>query len=212
MAHQCSSIAEALRRVPVVIDHQDAEPGLARTARRSVDSLGCCRSSLAARRPAASGPMNSLPLAGALAVAATLPPCSSTRLLHQGQADAQAALRPVERPVRLGEQLEDVRQHLGGDADARVADPQRPPRPPLRPAVSSIRPPASVYLAALFSRLARTCSSRVGSASSRGGSGGERDRQVVRRWPRSAGGPSRRPGRPPPPGPPAPSAAGSCPA
>ena len=42
-----------------------------------------------------------------------------------------------------------------------------------------MRPPGSVYLAALFSRLANTCASRVGSASRATGSGGRSTRQRV---------------------------------
>ena len=46
--------------------------------------------------------------------------------LHQaadeGQADPQPPLGAVERAVDLGEQVEDLREHLGGDADAGVAD------------------------------------------------------------------------------------------
>ena len=46
-------------------------------------------------------------------------------------------------------------------------------------AVSEIRPPASVYFAALLSRLAKTWARRVGSASTQIGSGGSVDRQRV---------------------------------
>ncbi len=42
--------------------------------------------------------------------------------LDQRQADAQPALRPHQRPLRLRENLEDARQHLGHDADAVVLD------------------------------------------------------------------------------------------
>ena len=43
--------------------------------------------------------------------------------LHQRQADAQPALRALQRPVHLGEHVEDAGQHLGRDADAGVPDP-----------------------------------------------------------------------------------------
>ena len=50
--------------------------------------------------------------------------CADTRsavqrdqVLHQREADAQAALRAIGRARRLLEQVEDPRQHLGGDAD-----------------------------------------------------------------------------------------------
>ena len=54
---------------------------------------------------------------------------------------------------------------------------------PSRRASRQIRPPGSVYLAALSSRLARTCSSRVGSASSRSSSSGT---PTLSSWPRSS--------------------------
>ena len=41
--------------------------------------------------------------------------------LDQREADAQAALRPFERPIYLGKHLEDPRQHVGRDADAGIA-------------------------------------------------------------------------------------------
>ena len=47
--------------------------------------------------------------------------------LHQGQADAQPALRPLQRVVHLREHLEDAGQLVGGDADAGVLH-RRPPR------------------------------------------------------------------------------------
>ena len=42
--------------------------------------------------------------------------------LHQRQTDAQPALRLLQRPVHLGEHLEDAGQLVGGDADAGVPD------------------------------------------------------------------------------------------
>ena len=52
--------------------------------------------------------------------------------------------------------------------------------PPSRPAVSRMPPPGSVYLAALLSRLASTCSSRVGSASRTTGTSGS---ETINSWP-----------------------------
>ena len=43
---------------------------------------------------------------------------------HQSQSQAQTALRMVERMVDLGEQVENLREHLGGNADAGVANPE----------------------------------------------------------------------------------------
>src|SRR6185369_11986379 len=45
---------------------------------------------------------------------------------HQRQAEPEAALRTDARALHLGEGLEDLRQHLRGDADAGVAHPDRP--------------------------------------------------------------------------------------
>ena len=56
---------------------------------------------------------------------------------------------------------------------------RRTSSPPSCRAVSQMWPPWSVYLAALLSRFAKTCSSRVGSASRRTGSGG---RATVSSW------------------------------
>ena len=47
--------------------------------------------------------------------------------MDERQADPQAALRPIQRLVRLDEEFEDVLLHLGRDPDARVADPQDGP-------------------------------------------------------------------------------------
>ena len=52
---------------------------------------------------------------------------------------------------------------------------------PSRRAASSMRPPASEYLDALVSRLARTCASRRGSASSHNGSAGKAWITICRR-------------------------------
>ena len=40
---------------------------------------------------------------------------------NEGKTDAQAALRAIQTPIDLGEQLEDAGQHLGRDADAGIA-------------------------------------------------------------------------------------------
>ena len=43
---------------------------------------------------------------------------------HQREADAEAAARAVDGVVRLHEQIEDLRQHVGRNADALVGDAQ----------------------------------------------------------------------------------------
>src|SRR3712207_1098759 len=44
------------------------------------------------------------------------------QLLHECQSNAQAALGPSYRPIALHEEVEDVWEQLGRDADARIAD------------------------------------------------------------------------------------------
>ena len=90
---------------------------------------------------------------------------------HQREPDSEAALRAVERVVDLGEEVEDGRELFGGDADAVIAYAEDGLA--VRRATLEIdRPPSSVYLAALFSRLARTCARRTGSALTGTGSEG----------------------------------------
>ena len=74
------------------------------------------------RHPAGSRTTNSLPRPRPSLVASTVPPCISTRLRTSVRPRPRPALRPVERVVDLGEQVEDAGEHLGGDADPVVAD------------------------------------------------------------------------------------------
>ena len=142
---------------------------------------------------AAAGRRTRCPGPGPSLWASTVPPCISTSRFDQGQPDAQPALRAVERPLRLGEQVEDAGAASPAAMPIAVVPHAERPRSP-----SSRRPTGrcaalrSVYLAALFSRFATTCASRVGSASSRTGSSGSDDRQARGRGRRSAGGSSRR--------------------
>ena len=85
--------------------------------------------------------------------------------LDQRQPDAQAAGGPLDAPVHLGEHVEDVGQRLGRDADPVVADGDDDVLVPAARRSSQIRPPCSVYLALLVSRLLNTWASRVRSAS-----------------------------------------------
>ena len=108
--------------------------------------------------------MNSLPLPGPSLCAVTVPPCSSTRRL--------TSVSPMPRPpwrrpsdgstwVNMSKMLGSI---SGGNADA-VSRTVTTASPPCRSAVSQMRPPRSVYLAALFRRFATAWASRVGSAS-----------------------------------------------
>ena len=64
--------------------------------------------------------MTSVPCPTPSLWAVTLPAVQFHQVLDQRQADAQAALRAVERLVGLREQVEDVRQESRGDARALV--------------------------------------------------------------------------------------------
>ena len=74
--------------------------------------------------------------------------------IDQGQADAQAALGAVEGGLRLHEQIEDARQHVGGDADARVPDRTTPWPSTLDRELMA--PAGAVYFAALLSRFSNS--------------------------------------------------------
>ena len=68
--------------------------------------------------------MNSVPGSSPALLAATLPPCALTSSCDDGQADAEPRL--VDRHVGVErEQVEDVRQRVGRDADALVGDADR---------------------------------------------------------------------------------------
>ena len=158
---------EAVQRVPIVIGQQDA---MARFRRRSR-----CRPS--PRLPSSAGRLAILLHAQRQAdqeFAALPGPCAVRRdaaamhlheLAHQREADAQAALRAMRGAIHLREQLEQARQQLRRNADAVV------PHADLDIACSraarsaTMRPPGSVYFAALLSRLPSTCVRRVRSPS-----------------------------------------------
>ena len=98
---------------------------------------------------------------------------------HQGQADPQPPLRAVERAVDLGEQVEDGRRFSRRRCRSRCRGPGRRLRSRRACTSRSIRPPSSVYLAALFSRLASTWASRTRSALTRDEVRGQVDGQLV---------------------------------
>ena len=160
---------QAVGRIDVVVHHQDAR---GRGRRRP---LICRRSGQRRWRvspPArAGGPRTRCP-AEARAVGLHRAAVHLHQPPHQRQADAQAALRrgPASGPPgRTGR-----RRAAACPARCRCRCPARAARPrrPPAPAVRQMRPPGSVYLAALFSRLASTWASRTGSASTHSGSGG----------------------------------------
>ena len=161
-----SSLAEAAGRCPRC--RRRPGPGGADAPRRPRSAPSARRP--ARRRPPARGqPDDELaPRPGPLARGRD----AARRAARPASAPAsgRCPARPgaVERAVAWANSSKIAGQQLGRDADARVAGPGRRPRPPRGSAGErDPAPAASVYLAALFSRLTRTCSSRVGSASSR---------------------------------------------
>ncbi len=75
----------------------------------------------------------------------------------------RASVRPIpsplgvfQRPVRLGIEIEDLRQHRGGDPHPACRGPRRRPRRPSRRAGTADPPALPVYLAALLRRLEKT--------------------------------------------------------
>ena len=99
--------------------------------------------------------------------------------LYQRQTNSQPALRSLQRTIDLSKHLEDPGQHLGGDPHAAVPNPHGHSIV-WRWADSQMRPPRTVYLAALFNRFENTCRMRVGSARSGIGSWGN---STVSSWP-----------------------------
>ena len=151
------------------------------------------------------------PVPGPSLWAATLPPCISTSVLTRLSPIPSPPWARLERSLGLDEHLEDPGQHLGLDADARCRAPGRPTSPPSGSTDRRISPPGSVYLAALFSRFQKTCSSRVGSASSEDRACRAARRSARGRARRSRAGRSRRPAGRPRPGRRPACAARSCP-
>ena len=104
-------------------------------------------------------------LAGPSLHAATVPPCSSTRLLHERQPEPEPAPRAVQAraPAR---RVEDARRAGRGGCPRRCRAPAAPacPRPPRRS--TRIRPPGGVYLAALSAGWRPPARAACGSASS----------------------------------------------
>ena len=168
VAVQSQHLRDALGGVDVVVDHQDRGGRDAASARRRGAS------SAAARRARGSRTTNSAAPAGALAEGLHRAAVHLDQPAHQRQADAQAALRAVERSLSLHEQVEDAPSRSARDADAVVAHDDD--RLVLSGVAASVMwPPAAVYLAALLSRLQNTCARRVGSARQLGRRGTERE-------------------------------------
>ena len=107
--------AQGRGRVPVVVHHEDA----AQTRRfRGGHRQGRVRAGGREGGRTGGGQVHDEFAAQAPARAVRLHPAAVQlhQAAHQTQADAQAALRPLQRTVFLREQVEDVRQHFGVDA------------------------------------------------------------------------------------------------
>ena len=104
---------------------------------------------------------------GALARAAALRVNGATVLLdempHDRQAEAEASMRPLRRHVGLTERVEQAREKLRRNSDARVADGEHGARPHPAPCRSTPCPPSGVNLIAFESRFQKTCCRRSGS-------------------------------------------------
>ena len=175
-----SIIARLSGAVPVVVHDQDAamETGVGVLA--ASPRQACVPSDAPRRRGRRT--TNSLPrLPGPSLLGLDPAAVHLDQPLHQRQADAQPALRPAPATVDLREHLEDAGQHARRRCRCRCPAPDTATSPPCRSAVSQMRPPRSVYLAALFSRFEKTCASRVGSASTVTGSGGSVTVELVAR-------------------------------
>jgi hypothetical protein len=125
MLVQAQKHRQALHRVGVVIDHQQAQGhGVLHPAVR--DSFGLQRRHF---RDHGQAHDELAPPADAGAVGLDLAPVHLDKAFRHGQADAQPALRTVYRPIPLHEGQEDAGQHFRQDADARVPDPDDDLRP-----------------------------------------------------------------------------------
>ena len=118
--------------------------------------------------------------------------CAPRSCRRAARPAARASVRPTPRPaVRALERAVDLREHArrslvehrGVDADAVVAHARPRPRRPRAARRSAMRPPGSVYFAALLSRFENTCARRVASPSTGSGSRGSATSSA---WPRAS--------------------------
>ena len=163
--------------VHVVVHDQDAATGRL-AVRPPATAPGRCVPTRPARRGRAAGPRTRCPVPGPSLCAAIEPPCISTSV--------RTRLRPIPRPPwawsRWSPTWTNMSKTFGsisGLIPIPVSRTRMTTSPPSGSTDSRIRPPGSVYLAALFSRFQRICSSLVGSASSRIAPVGQGDGQLV---------------------------------
>jgi hypothetical protein len=122
------------------------------------------RAAARGRRRRAAGDVKVLPLPGALAVRATAAAVQLDQALHQRQAQAQAALRAVGVRSAWANRSNTCGAQFRRHADAVVAHAHhavRRVRPRAHAQLDLDAPPSGVYLAALLSRLASTCTRRL---------------------------------------------------
>ena len=140
-----------------------------------------------ARRSSGSGDGEPRAAPGSLALGAHRAPVLLDQRLDQREAEADPAAAAIQAAVGLGEDVEDVREDLRVHPDARVLhDEGRLARAGQRRSATWMRPPGSVNLPALFSRLPMTWESRVTSPTIGAGSAG-RSKSTVRLRAVSAG-------------------------
>ena len=165
-------------RVDIVIDEQDAAGPRSSTAplpddRRRLDSRRCT-----VRAGGESGRRIRSPCPGLRSSRDTRPPCISV--------SSRTSVRPIPSPP-WDRSIEEstwanISKTLGSISGAMpmpVSLTRKTTSPPSGLASIVMCPPSSLYFAALFSRLARTCSSRVGSPAIGIGPGGDGDGQSV---------------------------------
>ena len=182
---------QALGGVDVVVDDQDAAGRPARAARRRGPAPGRRGGPVAGRGRRTT---NSLPWPGPSLCGLDRPAVHLDQPPHERQADAQPALRPVERAVRLREQVEHARQHVRRDADAGVADADDAPAPSVsRSALSQMRPPGVGVLGRVVEQVGEHLGQPGRVAVHPDRLGGKLDRQAGGRGRRSAAGWPRRP-------------------
>ena len=63
-----------------------------------------------------------LPLPGPALSAGIDPAMHLDKLLHESEANAEAAMRAIQVVANLGEEIKNPREHIGRDADAIVGD------------------------------------------------------------------------------------------
>ena len=164
VADQRKQSAETARGVAIVVRHKDSP-----TAWRAC----VLRSRRSANRLLGRAPREAqdefAALADACAASLDRSAMQSRESMDDRQADAEPAVGSLERPIRLEEHREDLRQ-LFRAMPMPLSFTEITTSVPSRTAESEMRPPGPVNLQALLSRLASIWDRRTGSASTQSGS------------------------------------------